>query len=67
MDKQKPKQQRRAAFVLAAVLAATTLTGGAALTGLTRHAPQSGATRIVQQAPLVQQQQPVSGDLEGSD
>jgi hypothetical protein len=63
--KQNPKQARRAAFVLAAVLAATALTGGAAVTGLTRHSPPSGATRIVQQAPVVQQ--PAPADWEGSD
>ena len=62
---QNPKQSRRAAFVLAAVLAATALTGGAAVTGLTRHSPSSGATPIVQQAPLVQQ--PAPADWEGSD
>jgi hypothetical protein len=64
-QKQNPKQARRAAFVLAAVLAATALTGGAAVTGLTRHSPPSGATRIVQQAPVVQQ--PAPADWEGSD
>ena len=62
---QNPKQSRRAAFVLAAVLAATALTGGAAVTGLTRHPPSSGATPIVQQAPVVQQ--PAPADWEGSD
>lgn len=71
MDEQQNPQQshqqsRRAAFVLAAVLAATALTGGAAVTGLTRHSPPSGATRVVQQAPVVQQQ-PASGDWEESD
>jgi len=55
---QNPKQARRAAFVLAAVLAATALTGGAAVTGLTRHSSPSAATPIVQQAPAAQQ--PVS-------
>ena len=64
-NRQNPKQSRRAAFVLAAVLAATALTGGAAVTGLTRHAPPSGATRIVQQAPVVQQ--PAPANWEGSD
>lgn len=64
-QQQNPKQARRAAFVLAAVLAATALTGGAAVTGLTRHSPPSGATRIVQQAPMVQQ--PAPADWEGSD
>jgi hypothetical protein len=63
---QNPKQARRAAFALAAVLAATALTGGAAVTGLTRHSPPAVATRIVQQAPVAQQQ-PASGDWEGSD
>jgi hypothetical protein len=63
---QTPKQARRAAFVLAAVLAATALTGGAAVTGLTRHSPQGGATRIVQQAPVVQQQ-PAPANWEGGD
>jgi hypothetical protein len=62
---QNPKQSRRAAFVLAAVLAATALTGGAAVTGLTRHSPPSVATRVVQQAPVVQQ--PAPADWEGSD
>jgi hypothetical protein len=62
---QNPKQPRRAAFVLAAVLAATALTGGAAVTGLTRHSPPSGATRIVQQARVAQPQ--ASADREGSD
>lgn len=55
-EQQNPKQSRRAVFVLAAVLAATSLTGGAAVTGLTRHAPPNGATQVVQQAPVVQQQ-----------
>jgi hypothetical protein len=62
---QNPKQARRAAFVLAAVLAATALTGGAAVSGLTRHSPPSSATPIAQQAPLVQQ--PAPADWEGSD
>jgi hypothetical protein len=63
--KQQPKQGRRAAFGLAAVLAATALTGGAALTGLTRHAPANAATPVVQQqqAPAPQ----VAGDWEGGD
>ena len=69
-EQQNPKQStheaRRAAFVLAAVLAATTLTGGAAVTGLTRHAPASGATPIVQQAPVAQQL-PTPAEWEGSD
>jgi hypothetical protein len=59
------RQSRRAAFVLAAVLAATALTGGAAISGLTRHPPPSGATRILQQAPVVQR--PAPADWEGSD
>jgi hypothetical protein len=54
-EQQNPKQSRRAAFVLAAVLAATALTGGAAVTGLTRQAPPGAATQIVQQAPVAQQ------------
>lgn len=62
---QNPGQSRRAAFVLAAVLAATALTGGAAVSGLMRHSPPSGATRILQQAPVVQQ--PAPADWEGSD
>jgi hypothetical protein len=62
---QNPKQARRAAFVLAAVLAATALTGGVAVSGLTRHSPPSSATPIVQQAPVVQP--PASADWEGSD
>ena len=62
---QNPKQSRRAALVLAAVLAATALTGGAAVSGLRRHSPPSGATRIVQQAPVVQQ--PAPADWDGSD
>ncbi len=68
-EQQNPKQSqrsRRAAFVLAAVLAATSLTGGAAVTGLTRHAPPSGATQVVQQAPVAQQQ-PAPADWEESD
>jgi hypothetical protein len=65
-EQQNPKKARRGAFALAAVLAATTLTGGAAVTGLTRHSAPSGATQIVQQAPSAQQQ-PSSGDWEGSD
>ena len=64
--KQLHQQSRRAAFVLAAVLAATALTGGAAVTGLTRHAPAGGATRIVQQVPVAQQQ-PAPADWEESD
>ncbi|HEY6835372.1 MAG TPA: hypothetical protein VI142_02780 [Gaiellaceae bacterium] len=62
---QDPKQSRRAAFVLAAVLAATALTGGAAVSGLTRHLPASGATQVVQQASVAQQ--PAPADWEGSD
>ena len=65
-SKQSHRQSRRAAFVLAAVLAATSLTGGAAVTGLTRHAPASGATQVVQQAPVVQQQ-PAPAGLGGDD
>jgi hypothetical protein len=61
-----PKQARRAAFVLAAVLAATALTGGAAVTGLTRHSPPSGAIRVVHQPPVVQQPA-APADWEGSD
>ena len=57
-EQQNPKQSRRTAFVLAAILAATALTGGAAVTGLTRHAPPSAATQIVQQAPVAQQPAP---------
>ena len=64
-EPQHPRQSRRATLVLAAVLAATALTGGAAVSGLTRHAPPRGATPIVQQAPVVQQSAP--GDWEGSD
>jgi hypothetical protein len=59
------KQSRRAVFVLAAVLAATALTGGAAVSGLTRHSSPSGPTRIVQQAPVVQRSAPA--DWEGND
>ena len=55
-----PKQARRAAFVLAAILAATALTGGAAVTGLTRHASPGAATPIVQQAPPTQAATPTS-------
>lgn len=62
---QDPKQSRRAAFVLAAVLAATALTGGAAVSGLTRHLPASGATQVVQQAAVAQQ--PAPADWEGGD
>lgn len=57
-EQQTPKQARRAAFVLAAVLAATALTGGAAVTGLTRHSPPSGVTQVVQQTPVAQQPAP---------
>lgn len=64
-EQQNPKKSRRAAFALAAVLAATALTAGAAVTGLTRYSAPSGATRIVQQAPVVQQ--PAPADWEGSD
>jgi hypothetical protein len=66
MDKreQNPNQARSAALVFAAVLAATALTGGAAVSGLTRHAPSSGAIRIVQ-PPVVQQ--PAPANWEGSD
>lgn len=62
-EKQDPKQARRAALVLAAVLAATALTGGAAVSGLTRHAHPSAA------APIVQQVAPphAGGDWEGGD
>ena len=60
-----PKQVRRAAFVLAAVLAATALTGGAAVTGLTRHASAASATSIVQQGPATQVATPTS--WEGDD
>jgi hypothetical protein len=66
-EQQNPKQVRRAAFLLAAVMAATALTGGAAVTGLTRHASPSGVTQVVQQAPAAQQPAPASGDFEGSD
>jgi hypothetical protein len=59
-----PKHSRRAAFLLAAVLAATALTGGAAVTGLTRHASPSAAAPIVQQAPTTQAATP---NWEGDD
>lgn len=62
---QNPKTARRRAFILAAVLAATTLTGGAAVSGLTRPVPPSAATQIVQQAPAIQQ--PTPGGWEGND
>jgi hypothetical protein len=62
---QNPKQARRAAFVLAAVMAATALTGGAAVTGLTRHSPASATTQVVQQAPAAQQ--PAQADWESGD
>jgi hypothetical protein len=62
---QSPKTARRRAFILAAVLAATTLTGGAAISGLNRPTPPSPATPIVQQAPVVQQ--PAPADWEGGD
>jgi hypothetical protein len=66
MDKQQQNpKQARAAFVLAAVLAATALTGGAAVSGLTRHSPPSGATQVVQQPPVAQQ--PAPAGWEGSD
>ena len=66
MDKpqQNSEQARRAAFVLAAVMAATALTGGAAVTGLTRHSHPSGPM-VVQQAPAAQQ--PAPADWESSD
>jgi hypothetical protein len=60
-----PKHTRRAAFVLAAVLAATALTGGAAVTGLTRHTSPSTAAPVVQQAPATQVATPTS--WEGDD
>jgi hypothetical protein len=60
-----PKHTRRAALVLAAVLAATALTGGAAVTGLTRHASPNAAAPIVQQAPATQVATPTS--WEGDD
>jgi hypothetical protein len=65
MDEQRqdPKQARRAALVLAAVLAATALTGGAAVSGLTRHAHRTGATPIVQQGPTPQ----AGAEWEGGD
>jgi len=68
MDKQQknPKQARRAAFILAAVMAATALTGGAAVTGLTRSAPPGGLTQVVRQTPAAQQPAPAA-DWEGSD
>jgi hypothetical protein len=62
-EKQDPKQARRAALVLAAVLAATALTGGAAVSGLTRHAHPSPAAPIVQQTAPPQ----AGGDWEGAD
>jgi hypothetical protein len=61
MDEQRrsdPRQTRRAAFVLAALLAATTLTGGAAITGLTRHVPPSATAPVVQQIPATQLRTP---------
>jgi hypothetical protein len=65
MDEQRqdPKPGRRAALVLAAVLAATALTGGAAVSGLARHAHAAGAAPIVQQAAPNQ----TGGDWEGGD
>lgn len=53
MDEQRhdPKHARRAALVLAAALAATALTGGAAVSGLSRHVHVGKGTPIVQQAP----------------
>ena len=65
-EHQNPKQSPRAAFVLAAVLAATALTGGAAVTGLTRHSPPNGPAQVVQQGPAAQQQ-PAAPDWEESD
>jgi hypothetical protein len=61
--KHDPKRARRAALVLAAVLAATALTGGPAVSGLTRHAHPSAAAPRVQQAPLAH----AGGDWEGGD
>lgn len=65
MDEQRqdPTHGRRAAFVLAAVLAATTLTGGAAVSGLARHAHVAGAAPIVQQPAPPQR----GADWEGGD
>ena len=60
-----PRPTRRAAFVLAALLAATTLTGGAAVTGLTRHASPSATAPIVQQMPATQL--PTPANWEGDD
>jgi hypothetical protein len=68
MDEQRRtdrRQTRRAAFVLAALLAATTLTGGAAITGLTRHSSPSATAPIVQQMPASQLPTPAS--WEGDD
>jgi len=67
MDERQPtsKTARGRAFILAAVLAATTLTGGAAVTGLTRQAPPSAATQVVQQAPAIQP--PAPAGWEGND
>ncbi len=62
-QQQNPNQPRRAALVLAAILAATALTGGAAVSGLTRHAHSTAPTAVVQQAPA---QQP-AGEWEGGD
>jgi hypothetical protein len=48
-QRNEPKQRRRGpVLALAAVLAATTLTGGAAVMGLTRQAPPAPvATQVV--------------------
>lgn len=62
-EKRDPKQARRAALVLAAVLAATALTGGAAVSGLTRHSHPNAAAPIVQKAAPPQ----ASADWEGGD
>jgi hypothetical protein len=64
-ERANPQQARRAAFALAAVLAATALTGGAAITGLTRHATAPPAATIAQPAQIAQA--PVTPLWEGDD
>ena len=59
-----PQQTRRAALALAAVLAATALTGGAAISGLTRHAA-APAPQVAQPAQVAQG--PVTQPWEGDD
>jgi hypothetical protein len=62
MDEQRQdaRRARRGALALAAVLAATVLTGAAAITGLTRHPLSPTAAPAMQQAPLSQRPGPAT-------